>query len=234
MIYERKEVIGDCTLYLGNCTEVMKGLGAVDAVVTDPPYGIGESNEKNASRGKKAKATDYGSYDWDKSPCSLDQIIAMRSCSKYQIIFGGNYFEGLGPTSCWLVWDKNNGKNDFADCELAWTNLNKAVRKIEWTWNGMIRKDNEKRVHPTQKPLGVMLWCLGHLPEGITVLDPFMGSGTTGVACVLAGRKFVGVELSERYFDVSCERIAKAYQQPDLFVPAPATLKQGDLLVTTA
>ncbi|WP_318013619.1 DNA-methyltransferase [Mesorhizobium sp. BR1-1-12] len=213
----RVETIGNSTLYLGDCAEIMPTLGRCDAVLTDPPYGIGESNEKNLSRGTLAKPKDYGTYDWDKAPPAQEVIDLMRTISDRQIIFGGNYFH-LPPTSCWLVWDKQNGTNDFADCELAWTNLNKAVRRIYWLWNGMIRKGDDVREHPTQKPLGVMEWCLTHVKDAKTILDPFMGSGTTGVACVKAGRKFIGIEREMSYFDIACRRIQKAVDTPDMFV----------------
>jgi len=214
----RKEIIGDCTLYLGDCLEVMPTLGKVDAVVTDPPYGINENSKKVASRGKLANPTNYGDFEWDKEPPSKELIDLVLNTAKHCIIFGGNYFH-LPPTSCWLVWDKQNGENDFADCELAWTNLKKAVRRVYWRWNGMIRKGDDVREHPTQKPVGVMEWCIGHLPESTeTILDPFMGSGTTGVACVKLGRKFIGIELDEKYFDIACRRIEEAYKQPDLFI----------------
>ncbi len=226
MIYKRKEIIGDCTLYLGDCMDVMPTLDKVDAVVTDPPYGIGESSEKIKSRqrtnsGKSnalADQNDYGCFDWDQEPINARHINLITTISNNQIIFGGNYFP-LPPTSCWLVWDKQNGTNDFADCELAWTNLKKAVRRVYWRWNGMIRKGNDVREHPTQKPVGVMEWCINHLPDGTqTILDPFMGSGTTGVACAKMGRSFIGIEMEETYFDIACKRIEEAYKQPDLFV----------------
>ena len=224
------EQIGDCTLYQGDCLEIMPTLGKVDAVVTDPPYGLGEAAGKNLSRGNLALVGDYGSLDWDNEPCSAEKIDAMRAISRWQIIFGGNYFN-LPPTPCWLIWDKKNGNNDFADCELAWTNLRKAVRRIEWLWNGMIRKGDDVRQHPTQKPVGVMEWCIKHLPDtSETILDPFMGSGTTGVACVKTGRKFIGIELEPKYFDVACKRIEDAYKQPDMFVPQPEKMKQESLL----
>lgn len=223
--YKRKEVIGDCRLILGDCMEVMPTIGKVDAVVTDPPYGIDENHKKVASRGKLATPKDYGEFNWDKSPPPQAVIDYMREISNHQIIFGGNYFN-LPPTSCWLVWDKQNGDNDFADCELAWTNLNKAVRRIYWRWNGMIRKGNDVREHPTQKPEGVMSWCLTHIPNARTILDPFMGSGTTGVACVKAGRKFIGIEREPSYFDIACRRIEEAYKQPDMFV-APSAAPQA-------
>ena len=221
--------IGRAQLYLGDCLEILPTLGKVDAVVTDPPYGIGENHRKVASRGKLADPVDYGEFDWDAQPCSPEAIATMRACSRQQIIFGGNYFE-LPPTSCWLVWDKLNGDNDFADCELAWTNLTGAVRRVRWLWNGMIRQGHEERFHPTQKPRGVMEWCLGFVPDAQTILDPFMGSGTTGVAAVKLGRKFIGIEIEPRYFDIACKRIEDAQRQGDFFVPAPAAYASGGLI----
>lgn len=203
------EWVSDCgtvRLICGDCLEVLPTLGKVDAVVTDPPYGLGEAAGKNKSRTNAAIAKDYGDDDWDDEPCSPEKIVAMRAISEWQIIFGGNYFE-LPPARCWLVWDKMS-TGDFADCEMAWTNLDKAVRRLQHLWNGMIRKDREARFHPTQKPVGVMQWCLGHLPDGCDlILDPFMGSGTTGVACVRTGHKFIGIEKEPKYFEIAKRRI---------------------------
>jgi DNA modification methylase len=216
----REEQIGDCRLILGDCLEVMPLLGKVDAVVTDPPYGIGEAKSNNSSRSKLAASKDYGFSEWDDktAPAAINLAI---NASKHSIIFGGNYYD-LPPTSCWLVWDKQNGTNDFADCELAWTNLKKAVRQIQWRWHGMIRKGNDVREHPTQKPVGVMEWCINHLPENAqTILDPFMGSGTTLVACAKLGRKGIGIELDPDYFEIACKRVQAAYDQPDLFLAPP-------------
>jgi len=214
----RKEVIGDCTLYLGDCRDVLPQLKSFDALVTDPPYGIGEARGKNVSRSSAAIARNYGDAAWDDAPAADDVIDLCRSMARWQVIFGGNFY-ALPPSSCWLVWDKKNGANDFADCELAWTNIPKAVRRLEWLWHGMIRRGQEARgFHPTQKPVGVMEWCIGHIPAGCrTILDPFMGSGTTGVACVKMGRVFTGIEINETYFDAACSRIAAAYAQPNLF-----------------
>ena len=221
-----KEIIGNATLYLGDCTEILPTLDKMDAVVTDPPYGIGESSEKVKSRqrqeGGSSKALadqrDYGDFNWDQKTPEKDVFDAMRNLSKWQIIFGGNYFE-LPPTKCWLIWDKENGENDFADAELAWTNLNKAVRLKRYMWNGMLRANKEPRGdHPTQKPVGIMEWCISHLPDGTeTVLDPFMGSGTTGVACMNLQRKFIGIEREQKYFDIACKRIEQAQKQERLF-----------------
>jgi len=233
MTIVREVTIGNCRLIQGDCLAVMPLLGKVDAVVTDPPYGIGESGQKNRTRGKAAAPGNYKDSFWDDAPATADHMVAIRGASIHQVIFGGNYFEGLPPTSCWLVWDKQNGNNDFADCELAWTNLPKAVRRIYWRWNGMIRKGNDVREHPTQKPVGVMEWCIKHLPDASqTILDPFMGRGTTGVACVNLGRSFIGIEQDPDYFDICVDRITKAHAQADLFVAKPEITKltQGELL----
>lgn len=225
--YKRKQVIGDCTLYLGDCRKVMPLLGPVDAVVTDPPYGIGEGGDKNRSRGKLAPVGQYKSDQWDHKTADEEIALAL-AIAKFAIVFGGNYYD-LPPSSCWLVWDKQNGNNDFADCELAWTNLNKAVRRIVWQWNGMIRRGNEPRFHPTQKPLGVMDWCLTHVPDAQTVLDPFMGSGTTIVACAKAKKKAIGIEQDPEYFEIACKRVEEAYRQPDMFVAPPKKPQQTDI-----
>jgi DNA modification methylase len=216
------ERIGDCTLYLADCTVFVNQVPKDAALVTDPPYGINQSSKKVASRGKLAKPKDYGDFNWDKT-APQDLVNLYRARTKNQIIWGGNYFD-LPPTSCYLVWDKQNTGN-FADCELAYTNLKMAVRIFRWRWNGMIRRGNEEREHPTQKPLELMKWCIGRLPEPSSViLDPFMGSGTTGVACAKMGRNFIGIEKDARYFDIACERISDAYKQPDLFVPQPVAI----------
>jgi DNA modification methylase len=226
----RVERIGDCTLILADNAEVLPTLSGFDLLLTDPPYGIGESNEKNLSRTNgAAKPTDYGSYDWDKEPVPQSIIDLAVSKAKWAAIFGGNYYT-LPPTSCWLVWDKQNGESDFADCELAWTNWPKAVRLIQWMWNGMLRRGREERFHPTQKPLGVMEWALQLAPKSDTVLDPWMGSGTTGVACAKAAKAFTGIERNERYFEVAVKRIRAAYAAPDMFVAPPAAPVQEQLL----
>ena len=215
-----KVVIGDATLYLGDCMDILPTLDKVDAVITDPPYGINENSKKVASRGKLAAPKDYGDFDWDKSPPPDELIELIRTKAQFQAFFGGNYFT-LPPTSCWLVWDKLNGDNDFADCELAWTNWPKAVRRLQWRWNGMIRQGNEERYHPTQKPIGVMKWVIELCPKAETILDPFMGSGTTGVAAIQMGRKFIGIEREPKYFDIACKRIEQASKQVDMFIEQP-------------
>lgn len=229
--------IGDATLYLGDCMDILPTLEKVDAVITDPPYGIGESSKKVLSRQRKengkskalADQRDYGEFDWDQSPPDKDLIDAIIEKATWSALFGGNYFH-LPPTTCWLVWDKLNGDNDFADCELAWTNWPKAVRRIQWRWNGMIRQGNEERYHPTQKPLGVMKWVIDLCPKADVILDPFMGSGTTGMAAIQMGRKFVGIEREPKYFEMACKRIEQASKQDDMFVQ-PVKQEQVSLAI---
>ena len=235
----REDLAEGVTLYCGDMRDILPALGMFDACVTDPPYGLGEAAGKargrTAGRTGKVRKTveyrrDYGFESWDDVPCSREQIELMRNASKWQIIFGGNYFEGLGPTSCWLVWDKLNGETDFADCELAWTNLEKAVRRVRILWNGCMRVERSvAREHPTQKPIAVMQWCIGHLPqEARTIVDPFMGVGTTGLAAIRSGRCFTGIEQEPKYFDIACRRIADELSRPRLdLTPAPKPVQEG-------
>ncbi len=235
----RKEVVGDCVLYQGDCAVILPQLPDFDLLLTDPPYGINIDTTLKKAAGTKSKGgaaykRDYGTTDWDSSTPPFWLFLLMASKSEVQIIWGGNYF-GLPETKCFLVWNKDNGTTKFADCELAWTNIDQPVRMIKHTWNGMLQenmKQKEKRVHPTQKPVPIMEWCLSHAPDAKTVCDPFMGSGTTGVACARKGLQFVGIEREPKYFDIACERIEEAYRtKPRLFdaleKPAP---KQQSIL----
>lgn len=219
----RVEVIGNATLYLGDCREILPTLGNVDAVVTDPPYGIGEAAGKSKTRKGLGPTIDYGDDSWDDQPIDDNLMALVRAAGRWNIIFGGNYYLSA-PTSCWLVWDKENGANDFADCELAWTNLPKAVRRLRFMWNGMLRAGGETRGdHPTQKPVGVMRWAISQLPApNNVILDPFMGSGTTGVAAMDLQRQFIGIEREPKYFDIACRRIEDAQRQGNLFTEAAA------------
>jgi len=205
--------MSEVTLYHGDCLDIMPTLAGIDVVVTDPPYGIGENNRKNLSREKLASPIDYGDFDWDE-PIDERHIEAMLKVSHDQVIFGGNYYaDKLPASSSWIVWDKVNS-GDFADCELAWTSHKRAVRKFTYMWNGMIKQKPEKRYHPTQKPLALMKWVIeNYTKPGDTVLDCFMGAGTTGVACVQTGRNFIGIEIDEGYFNIANKRIAQAQRQ---------------------
>lgn len=203
-------------LHEGDCRDILPELPPVDAVVMDPPYGISihKSNRLSVSRG-------HGDDSWDAEPADISWLIPMGVPA---IVWGGNYFP-LPPTRAPLVWDKNNAGRDFADFELAWTNLDMVARRIIFRPMNM---DGGKE-HPTQKPEIVMKWCLGFIPNAQTILDPYMGSGTTGVAAVKVGRKFIGIEREPKYFDIACRRIEAAMKQPDMFVAPPMPVKQEAL-----
>lgn len=210
------------TLYHGDNRQIAPLLNDFDLMLTDPPYGINENSRKNESRGKPfgskglprrsavANARDYGAFHWDKEKPAAWVLESLIAKAEYSIIFGGNFF-GLPASSCWLVWDKDNS-GDFADCELAWTNLPKAVRKFVWRWNGMLQEDmknKEDRVHPTQKPLPVMHWCLSQVPDALTIFDPYAGSGTTLLAAKQKGLSAVGIEIDERYCEAAAKRLSQ-------------------------
>lgn len=228
----REEIIGDCRLILGDCRDVLPSIGCVDLVLADPPYGIGEAKKQGTSRVRPtAKWTNptpskYEQMEWDNFPAD-DSVIGLITASQAAIIWGGNYFS-VPPSKCWLVWDKKT-TGDFADCELAWTNLDKAVRRFEWLWSGFKKQEPEERMHPTQKPVKLMEWCILMAGNPQTILDPFMGSGTTGVACANLGRKFIGIEREPRYFDIACRRIEQAYSQPRLFTDDAPKAEQEKL-----
>lgn len=224
---KKEVVIGECRLLLGDCLEILPTLGKVDAVVTDPPYGIdyGKAGGFNETHG-------WGPWrenvEWDRERPPQLAFDLMLEKSKHQIIWGGNYFtDMLPPTMHWLLWDKGQREFSLADFEIAWGSQKRAARVIECP-RGRAVKDGKE--HPTQKPIEVMVRCLQELPKGTrSILDPFMGSGTTGVACACEGRSFIGIEIDEGYFNIACDRIRKAYAQPDLFVapPAPEPKQEG-------
>ena len=217
-------------LICGDCREILPTLGKVDAVVTDPPYGIGaDKGAGSKSAGKWSEFT--GDERWDLAPPDPAFLASIVAKGAHSIIWGGNYFE-LPPTPCWLIWDKETaGVTTFADCEVAWTNLPRAMRLKRHLWSGPYMKVKEERFHPTQKPLAIMQWCIELLPPTAkTILDPYLGSGTTGVAAAKAGRHFVGIEQDERFFDIACRRIADALTRPDMFVEAPKPAKQEAML----
>jgi len=204
------------TIYHGDCAVIAPTLGRFDLLCTDPPYGIGEARGKNKSRSRPRSGVgniivskDYGVSSWDDRPPSADLLNSLLAQSASQCVFGGIYFD-LPSSPGWLVWDKENGTNDFADAELAWTNYGCAVRLKRYLWNGMCRAVPEPRYHPTQKPLAVMSWAIGLCPERpTTVLDPFMGSGTTLRACKDLGISAVGIEREEKYCEIAVRRLAQ-------------------------
>ena len=218
----REERIGNQRLILGDCLTIMPTLGRFDAVVTDPPYGV---FKKTGTDGKMfGKETIYSTDDkaagWDVKP-GAEAFAAIMATKKY-VVWGGNYFADImGASPGVMIWHKKTGNNSYADCEIAWTNATGTTRIFEHQWCGAF-KDSERgqrAVHPTQKPVALMEWCLGFLPDAVTILDPFMGSGTTLVACQRMGRQGTGIELDPDYFDIACRRVDEAARQPDLLIP---------------
>ena len=201
----------DVTLHLGDCLEFMKTLpdGAVDAVVTDPPYGI--NIIQGGGRGMNGWR-DYGEGGWDKVRPDAAVFEQMVRVGKTVVVWGGNYFtDSLPPSSCWLVWDKGQRDFSLADGEMAWVNQDKAMRIFSYPRAAMIK---ENGFHPTQKPIALMKWCIELVSKpGDTIFDPFAGSGTTGVACVKTGRNFIGCEIDKGYFDIATKRIEEAQMQ---------------------
>lgn len=229
--------IGKATLYCGDCMDLLPGLPNVDADVTDPPYGIlnlaGEgstsavrkSPRQQGSGTLKNRLLNTSDVRWDVAP-PPELFDLLRQSSKWQIIWGGNYFP-LPPARGVLAWDKEQPWPNFSQVELAWTNLNRPAAMFRES----ATRGTPDKVHPTQKPLSLMTWCLSLLPDRRTVRDVFMGSGTTGVAAVQMGCEFVGIERDPAYFDMACRRIEQAQQQARLFEPVQAEPEQAGLAI---
>jgi site-specific DNA-methyltransferase (adenine-specific) len=209
----------DCFDYLKTVTDKYFNL-----VIADPPYGIGENGDRNKSRGKLAIAKDYKSFaGGDKEPPSKEQINELIRVSKNQILWGANhYMHNISIGSpCWIVWDKLTGASDFADCELAYTSFDTAVRKFTFQWSGMLQgdmKNKEIRIHPTQKPVKLYDWLLtNYAKPGQRILDTHLGSGSSAIAAHYFGCDFVGCELDKDYYDAAVNRFNLATAQVSLF-----------------
>lgn len=226
MNYVQKVTIGDAVLYQGDCMDILPSLGKVDAVITDPPYGIDFENA--GGRTGSGGWNQFEKMGWDKVRPSREVFDLIRKVAPLQIIWGGNYFtDYLPPTMQWLSWDKGQEGFSLADFELAWSSQNKAARRINYP-RALALKDGKQ--HPTQKPLAVMRWCIEQAGNPETILDPFLGSGTTGVAAIQLGRKFIGIEREPKYFDIACKRIEQAHAQGKLFAPEPIKQEQAALI----
>ncbi|MHB1798924.1 MAG: DNA methyltransferase [Vulcanimicrobiaceae bacterium] len=218
----RVENIGNARLYLGDCREIIPSLALPAAVLTAPPYGIdfvhSGANVGGIGAGRYRTKFANEAIPGDDQP--FDPSIVLR-LQVPTILWGGNqYADRLPASPCWLIWDKraaSHHSNNFADCEIAWTNLDGVARVFRHHWDGMLRASERRqpRVHPMQKPVALMDWCLSFLDleEGAEVLDPYMGSGTVGVAALRLGYRYVGIELNDRYFDAACERVYDVQRQ---------------------
>lgn len=202
--------LGRAMLYNADCRDVLPSLAKADAVVTDPPYGLGDKWQ-----GGKAEWPLHhrDGMEWDASP--FDDIGKIVAAGKEAIIWGGHLYR-LPPRRGWLVWDKIAREFTSGHCEFAWSTLDQPVRAISIPLS-VLTPTGEGKEHPTQKPIGLMKWCLSFLPDARWILDPFMGSGTTGVAAVQMDRHFIGIEREPKYFDAACKRIEDAQRQGDMF-----------------
>lgn len=218
----RIEKIGLATLYLGDCRDILPTLERVDAVITDPPYGIKRDGEKRSSSRKGGRKA-YAFLGWDGERPSAEMFEMLLAAAPVHVIWGGNYFADLlPPTMKWLVWDKGQ-RIAQSDGELAWTSLHSALRICTMNRGELI---TDGASHPTQKPVRLMKWCIEQAGNPQTILDPFMGSGSTGVAAVQMGRQFIGIEREPEYFDIACKRLEDAQRVQDMFI-APAPMRDS-------
>ena len=212
-------------LHNQDCLEAMKQMkdNQFDLAIVDPPYGIDVTNQKQGEGGGVARKIQYTQKDWDKNAPDKEYFNELRRVSKNQIIWGANHFISKLPidSSCWIVWDKDNGTTDFADCELAWSSFKTAVRRIKWKWAGMLQQDmknKEVRIHPTQKPVKLYEWLLdNYAEEGQTILDTHLGSGSIALACHNRGFDLTAFEIDKEYFDAAKKRLKTHQQQLTFF-----------------
>jgi site-specific DNA-methyltransferase (adenine-specific)/modification methylase len=220
-------MIGNATLYHGDCHQILPSLGNVDAVIADPPYGINLGKISGTGRNRWNEGTNYGfnivgdDHDFDPTPwLGFGKVV----------LFGGNHFGSRLPdASCWLIWDKRDGgtSDSCADCELAWTNLKGPARLFSQKWRGMVRSGEENvsrgaiRLHPAQKPVAMLAWVIEQckLPAGAVILDPYMGSASLGIAALRGGYRYIGIDIERRWFDVACTRLEQEVSQGQLFTP---------------
>jgi site-specific DNA-methyltransferase (adenine-specific) len=211
---------GGITIYCGDCREVLPGLGPVDLVLTDPPYGIGDIWKGGGGHGwGKARKQTNARNEWDAKPPDEATFQLMLSISRDAIIWGGNYFP-LPTSRGWLIWNKPERNFTLAEAELAWTTRDAVIRVRD------LPRSEPDRIHPTQKPLALMRWCLGFFPNAETILDPFMGSGTTLVAAKALGRKAIGVEINEAYCAIAAKRLEQNYLDFGPPTPEPCAMPE--------
>jgi site-specific DNA-methyltransferase (adenine-specific) len=200
-------------LYHGDCLEIMPQLEPVDLVLTDPPYGLDKKLSSGAGKHKNAKfRLNYENENWDK-PITKNHLDLIFSAAKNQIIFGANYYE-MPPTRGIICWNKQQYMPTFSAWEYAWTSFERPAKMYT------VNNGSENRHHPTQKPIFLFV-CILNDTTAKTILDPFLGSGTTAVACEQLNRRWIGIEISEKYCEIAAKRIERERQQLKLFQPEP-------------
>ena len=217
--------MNNINIHLGDSLEALKKMpdNAYDLAIVDPPYGIDVTNQSQGKGGGVARKIDYIKKDWDKSAPNKYYFEELMRVSVNQVIWGANHFISRIPydSSCWVIWDKDNGATDFADCELAWTSFNTAARKLKWKWSGMLQQDmknKETRIHPTQKPVKLYEWLLdNYAKEGDTILDTHLGSGSIALACHNRGYNLDAYEIDTDYYMSATNRLKQHQQQLTMF-----------------
>ena len=223
-----KVQIGDATLYLGDCRDILPTLERVDAVITDPPYGLGKVLDRTPCEEGKTRWSKHfgvGAPEWDKK--TADEAVSLAvSLGRIAIVWGGQFYS-LPVGRCWLAWNKIIRNWSSSEMELAWTNIERANKAFDYS-HGQLATEG-KHYHPTQKPVPLMEWCIEQAGRPNVTLDPFMGSGTTGVAAVRMGLSFIGIEREPNYFEIACRRIEDAQRQESLFEPEMKKHEQAGL-----
>ena len=211
----RIEQIGDATLYLGDCREILPTLPKVDAVVTDPPFGVGNFVQttgrlmgRGASRGKPV--------EWNEHPPDAEIFEMLRQCSTHRIIWGANFFNCFEDRGGAIVWDKCQSMPNFSKADIASCTHFQKTEIVRIPWTNFTVTHRAVTDHPCERPVELYEWCIDYLPKSMTVLDPYLGSGSCGVAAIRMGRGFIGIERDPRYFDIACRRIDDAYRQAPL------------------
>lgn len=206
--------IGNATLYLGDCLEILPTLPRSMAVVSDPPYGI--AYKKGTGGRGKHSARNIEAIAGDTEPFDPHPFLDFADV----LLFGANHFAARLPHGRWIAWDKLAGMeafDSFSDVEFAWHKGRGKDRVFSHLWKGICKASEKgigkERYHPTQKPVALMEFCIRQCDGALNVVDPYMGSGTTGVACANLGRAFIGIEIEPRYFDIACRRIEDAQRQ---------------------
>lgn len=193
---------GGITIYHGDCREILPLLGRFDLALTDPPYGHGSKWQGGSWATDKVYA---GVREWDSAPIEQRWLEYCAGKADQKCIWGGNYYI-MPPSRCWLIWLKPDTAPTFADFEMAWTDLNRPCKR----WLGPRNPGgNNSRLHPTEKPVTLMSWCLSFFPEAKTVIDPYMGSGPVAKACKDRGLRYVGIDLVEKYCEIAAKRLAQ-------------------------
>lgn len=227
-IWKRREVIGDCTLYLGDCLEVMPTLGKVDAVVTDPPFGVGnfvQATGKLSGRGaRRGKAV-----EWNEAPPPPEFFAMIRTLSKHRIIWGANFFNCFEDRGGAIIWDKAQAMPNFSKADIASCTHFQKTEIVRIPWTNFTVTHKAETDHPCERPVALYDWCIRYLPNVRSVLDPFMGSGSCIVAAAKLGLSAVGIEREEAFFDAACKRIREAYAQPDMFLEPPKPAEQTNM-----